>query len=186
MNFPLSRLHLWKIAIPILASLLLLPLAQADEWVRISSKDEKVSALFPEDIREKKQSQVERTIAGRVTTYFGEYHDDGIILAGSVADLPKLAQKRHKTVFETTKKGFLKEAKGTEISFKSTTVDGAPARELIYKGSAYRGKGDSYKGRALIFIVDGRLYIVNSVISKATPKNEAAGERMLSSVDVAK
>ena len=186
MKFSRSHLHLWKITTPLLVSLLLLPFAGAEGWVRVSSKNNTVSALFPEDIRKQKQSQVERTIAGRVTTYFGEYHGDGIILAGSVADLPKLAQKRHKAVFETTKKGFLKEAGGTEISFKSTTVDGVPARELIYKGSAYRGKGDSYTGRALIFIVDGRLYIANSVISKATPENKAAGEKVLGSVKVAK
>ena len=185
MNFSRSNLHLWKIITPLLVTLMLLPVAGADEWLRISSKDGKVSALFPEDIREQKQTQVERTIAGRVTTYFGEYHGDGILLAGSGADLPKLAQKRHKAVFETTKKGFLKEAKGTEISFKSTTVDGAPAQELIYKGDAYRAKGGAYTARALMFIVDGRLYIANAVISKATPENKAAAEKLLSSIEVA-
>ena len=154
--------------------------------MRVSSRDKKVSALFPEDIRRNKQTQVDRTIAGRVTTYFGEYHGEGIILAGSGAALPKLAQKRHKSVYETTKKAFLKEAKGTEISFKTTTVDGVPARELIYEGSAYRGKGDSYSGRARFFIVNDRIYIVNSVISKATPANKAAGEKLLDSVKIAK
>ena len=151
-----------------------LNVAHADDWVRVSSKDKKVSAMFPEDIRKSKQTQVTRTIAGRVTTYFGEHHGDGILLAGSGADLPRLARSRHKTVFETTKKGFLEEAKGTETGFKTTTVGGVPARELTFQGKAYRGKGGPYTGRALFFIVNDRIYIVNSVISKANATNKAA------------
>lgn len=186
MIIPRARFYRLGIAIQLFAAVLLLTIAQAEEWIRVSSGDKKVSALFPEDIRKNKQSQVERTIAGRVTTYFGEFHGEGIILAGSGASLPKLAQGRHKSVYATTKKGFLKEAEGTEISFKATTVDGVPARELIYKGGAYRGKGGSYNGRALVFIVNDRVYIVNSVIRKATPANEAAVAKLLDSVKVAK
>ena len=158
----------------------------AGEWKKVTSKDGKVSALFPEDIRKKKQSQTERTLAGRVTTYFGEHYGDGIMLAGSGADLPRLARGRDKAVYDTTKKSFLKEAQGQEVSFKNTTVDGVAARELIYKGKAYRGKGGPYQGRALIFIANGRLYIVNSVMTKSNAANKAAEKKMVESVKVSK
>lgn len=175
----------WQL-VALLVSALMLPLASADDWVTVTSKDNKVSVLFPEDIKKNQQTQVERTIAGRVTTYFGESHGDGIILAGSGADLPKLARGRDNSIYSTTKKGFLKEAKGTEVSFKETKVDGVAARELIYKGKAYRGKGGAYTGRAVMFIVNNRVYIVNSVITKSTPANSAATKKMFDSVKVAK
>ena len=150
-----------KLVLGILALSLLVPGVHADDWKRVTSKDKKVSALFPEDIRKNKQTQETRTIAGRVTTYFGEYHGDGVLLAGSGADIPKLAQGRDKSVYSTTKKGFLKEARGREVSFKTTKVDGVEGRELIYKGKAYRGKGGAYTGRALMFIVNAFNWCLN-------------------------
>ena len=183
---PRSRFHPSRTAIQLVAFFLFTSVVQAKDWVRVTSKDKKVSALFPVDIRKNQKTQVTRTLAGRVTTTFGEHHGDGILLAGSGADLPKLAQGRDKSVYDTTRKNFLKEAKGKQVSFKTTKVDGVAARELIYKGKAYRGKGGAYTGRALIFIVNKRVYIVNSVITKSNAANAAAQKKMFGSVKVAK
>ena len=158
----------------------------AEEWIRVGSKDGKISALFPNDIRKDLQTQTDRTIAGKVRSNFGEFHGDGIILAGSASDLPRLAiAAKAKMVFESSKKTFLEQAKGTQISFKETTVRGVAARELLYKGEGYQGKGDPYQGRAVFIIVNKRMYILNSVVSKATVENKAAEKKLFDSVRLA-
>jgi hypothetical protein len=163
----------------------LLSPGNAEEWERVASKDGKLSALFPADIQNNSQTQTDSTPAGKVTSYFGEYYGDGIMIAGSGADIPMLARVAgNKAIFDGSKKTFLEQAKGTETSFEETTVAGAPARELIYKGDAYQGKGDPYLGRALFIIVNKRMYVINSVISKPTPQNKAAEEKLLNSIEV--
>ncbi len=63
---------------------------------------------------------------------------------------------------------------------------GAPARELIYKGDGYRGEGDPYKGRALLIMFKKRMYIINSVITKATDENKAMEKKLMESVETKK
>jgi hypothetical protein len=168
-----------------LVTALLLSSVNAEDWNRVTSKDGKLSALFPVDIKENLQTQTDKTLAGKVTSYFGEYYGDGIVLAGSGADIPMLARAAGNTaIFNGSKETFLEQAKGTEISFKEMTVSGAPAGELIYKGAAYQGKGDPYEGRARFIIVNKRMYVINAVISKPTAENKAAGEKLLNSVEI--
>ena len=157
----------------------------AEEWKRVSSKDGKISALFPEDIRDNPQTQVDKTAAGKVTSYFGEYYGDGFMLAGSGADIPMLARAAGQDrVFDASKKTFLEQAKGTEISFQETTVGGAPARELVYKGDGYQGKGDPYEARALFIMVAKRMYVINAVITKSNAETEAAAKKLFDSLQV--
>jgi hypothetical protein len=176
--------------IPLLAFFVLLTAlvcspAKAEDWTRVASKDGKFSALFPVDLRDNPQVEVDSTPAGKVTSYFGEYYGDGIVLAGSGADIPFLARAVGKSiVFDGSKDTFLKQAQGTEISFKETTVGGAPAYELLYKGDGYQGKGDPYQGHAFFIMVNKRMYCVNAVISKATPENEAAKKKLFDSMEV--
>ena len=161
------------------------PLCKAAEWKRVTSADGKISALFPVDIRDNPQQQTDRTPAGKVTTFFGEFTGDGILLAGSTSQIPILARAAgEKAIFDGSKKTFLDAAQGTETSFKQTTVAGTPARLLTYKGKAYRGKGNPYQGKALFIIVNKRMYVVNSVLTKASDKNRAATEKLFGSIEI--
>ena len=168
-----------------LAAALLATPAQAEEWKRVSSKDGKISALFPEDIRDNPQTQVDKTAAGKVTSYFGEFYGDGYLLAGSGADIPMLARAAGQNrVFDASKGTFLEQAKGTETSFKEIKVGDAPARELIYKGDAYQGKGDPYEGRALFIMVAKRMYVINAVITDKNATTEAAAKKLFDSIEI--
>jgi hypothetical protein len=168
-------------------AILLPPAAMAEDWKRVSSKDGKISALFPVDIRKNVQTQTDRTLAGKVESKFGEFYGDGIMLAGSGSDLPKLAlAASDQRVFESSKKTFLAQAQGKESSFKAATVAGVPARVLLYKGDAYQGKGKPYKGRAVFLIVNKRMYVINSVISKANDATRASQKKLFDSIKVSK
>ena len=159
----------------------------ADDWKRIKSKDSKISALFPVDIRKNPQTQTDRTIAGKVESKFGEYYGDGIMLAASASDLPRLAlAAKDQKIFESSKKTFLSQAKGKESSFKPSTIAGVPARVLLYKGDAYQGRGEPYEGRAVFMIVNKRMYVINSVISKGTAANKASEKKLFDSIQVSK
>jgi hypothetical protein len=159
--------------------------AMAEDWKRIASKDGKISALFPVDIRKDAKTQTDRTLAGKVESKFGEFYGDGIMLAGSASDLPRLALAvSDQRVFESSKKTFLAQAKADELSFKASTVAGVAARVLLYKGDAYQGKGEPYQGRAVFMIVNKRMYILNSVISKANAANKASEEKLFGSIRV--
>jgi hypothetical protein len=184
----LSSSHLFSTSILLaLCSFLLALPCGAGEWKRVSSKDGKISALFPVDIGENPQSQVDKTPAGKVTSYFGEYYGNGILLAGSGADIPRLARVAgENAMFGGSKKVFLAQAKGTEISFKEAEVEGAPARVLLYKGKAYQGKGAPYEGKAIFIVVNKRMYVINSVISKASDANRAAEKKLFDSIQIKK
>ncbi|MFK5923991.1 MAG: hypothetical protein QM496_17585 [Verrucomicrobiota bacterium] len=160
---------------------------QAEEWKRINSKDGNISALFPKGIQDKAQTQIDKTPAGKVKSTFGEYYGNGILIAGSAADLPRLARAAgHKNIFNGSKKTFLDQAKGTELSFTKTTVDDVPAWSLTYKGAAYRGKGEPYQGQALFVIVDKRIYIFNAVTTKPSTENQALEKKLFTSIKVIK
>lgn len=163
------------------------PSLRAGEWERISSKDDNISALFPKGIRDKTQTQIDKTPAGKVKSIFGEHHGHGILIAGSGADLPRLARSAgNKMIFSGSKKTFLDQAKGTETSFTKTTVDGVPAWSLIYKGAAYRGKGQPYQGQALFVIVNKRIYIFNVVTTKPSAENRELKKKLFTSIKVNK
>ncbi len=171
----------------ILSTVLICPALQAGEWERINSKDGKISALFPKGIRDKAQTQIDKTPAGKVKSTFGEHYGNGILIAGSAADLPRLARTAgNKKVFSGSKKTFLNQAQGTEISFTKTTVDGVPAWALTYKGTAYRGKGQPYQGQALFVIVNKRIYIFNAVTTKPSSNNQALEKKLFTSIKVIK
>lgn len=171
----------------ILATALFCHSLQAGDWERIYSKDGKISALFPKGLREKAQTQIDKTPAGKIKSTFGEHHANGILIAGSAADLPRLARTAgNKKVFGGSKKTFLNQAKGTEISFTKTTVDGVPAWSLTYEGAAYRGKGQPYQGRALFVIVNKRIYIFNGVTTKPSLENQALEKKLFTSIEITK
>jgi hypothetical protein len=154
--------------------------ANAEDWVRVSSRDEKVSVLFPTDIQKTLKTQVDKTAAGKVESRFGDYMGDGIIFTASGSELPFLARAAgERIIFNNSKKTFLKQAEGTEVSFTETAIGGAPARALIYTGP-------NYKGRALFTIVNKRLYVINSQISKPSAANSAAEKKLFDSVEAQK
>ena len=187
MNAVIDRYRIAFATILVAGATLPTPSVMADDWKRVTSKDGKVSALFPIDIRKNLQSQTDRTLAGKVESKFGEFYGDGIMLAGSASDLPRLAlAAKDQRVFESSKKTFLAQAKGKEMSFKASTVAGIPARVLLYKGDAYQGKGKPYQGRAVFMMVNKRMYVLNSVISKANVANKASEKKLFESVRVSK
>lgn len=176
---------LYSACVACLSAALLATSAPAEEWKRVSSKDSKISALFPEDIRDNPQTQVDKTAAGKVTSYFGEFYGDGYLLAGSAADIPMLARAAGANrVFTASKDTFLEQAQGTETSFKEIKVGGAPARELIYKGEAYQGKGAPFEGRALFIMVAKRMYVINAVITDKNATTEGAAKKLFDSIEI--
>jgi hypothetical protein len=154
--------------------------ANAEDWVRVSSQDGKVSVLFPTDIQKNLKTQVDSTAAGKVESRFGDHMGDGIIFTASGSELPFLARAAGSNIiFNNAKKNFLKQAEGTEVSFTETSVGGAPARTLVYTGP-------NYKGHALFTIVNKRLYVINSQISKPSAANSAAEKKLFDSVQAQK
>ncbi|MCF6313506.1 MAG: hypothetical protein L3J39_13760 [Verrucomicrobiales bacterium] len=166
-----------------LCGLALLSPIHAEEWIRIHSESGDISALFPSDIKANPQTQTDKTLAGKVTSVFGEHRGDGILLAASAAHLPRVARASgEKAVLKASKKTFLTQAKGKEISFERIKVSGKNAMELRYKGDAYQGKGQPYQGRAVFLLLNNRVYIINSVISKANTENKAMEKKVFKSI----
>ena len=120
---------IFSVSLACLAIAFLIAPLQAEEWKRVSSKDGKISALFPEDIRDNPQTQVDKTAAGKVTSYFGEHYGDGFLLAGSGADIPMLARAAGQNrVFDAS--GSFKRASGPVASgLVPTSTQSAKPRE---------------------------------------------------------
>lgn len=164
-----------------------LPLALAQEWYRVESSDGRASVLFPnqaEDVRE----MVDKTPGGKVTTRVAEHQGEGIMLTISETKLPTMAMSfaGPKLIFSNAKGKVLGKAFGREISSESIEVDGADASMVLrYESVDFDDPNHpGYAGMAIFTIVEEYIYVINSMLSKATPGNEAMQEKLLGSLRI--
>jgi hypothetical protein len=155
--------------------------AQGVEWVRIKSADGKISAEFPSEVQNL-QTMTETTAAGKVETTFGVYDGDGVLLSGSGSGIPGLAKMLvgEGGLFNSSKKRLLAAGNGEEVSWKETKIGEFPARILEYKNKAGT---EVYTGKAAFILIGKRMYVLNAVMTKETPENQAMVDRLANSIE---
>lgn len=161
--------------------------ASAEEWYRVESADARASVLFPNPADELTEL-VDKTPAGAVVTRVAKHQGDGILMSISGSTLPKLAVRfaGPNIIFSNAKGGVLKEAFGKEVSSRRIEVENADAAlELRYEAVDFEDEAHpGYTGLA-VFVMDGtHLYVVNSMLSKNTPDNQAMQAKLLGSIRI--
>jgi len=185
----LPSLHLPALRLLAVAALLgFAPAAVlAEDWYRIESGDGKASVLFPnraEEVRE----LVDKTPGGKVVTRVAEHQDESVMLTISETKLPRLAMSfaGPKLIFSYAKGIVLNKAFGKEISSEPQEIGGADAAIVMrYEAVDFEDENHpGYAGLAVFLIVDTHIYVVNSMLSKATPDARAVQEKLLGSIQV--
>ena len=161
--------------------------AEAEDWHLVESADGRASVLFPNPADEITEL-VDKTPAGSVVTRVAQHQGDGILLSISASELPRLAVRfaGPKVLFSNAKGGILNEAFGREISSRRIEIGNADAAmELRYEAVDFDDEQHpGYTGLA-VFVLDGtRLYVVNSMLSKETPDNQAMQAKLLGSIRI--
>lgn len=163
------------------------PALAADDWHSVRSSNGKASVLFPvvpSNVKELKT----HTPGGTIVTRVAEYQDKGIILTISDTKLPRLVEAfgGPQFVLDNSKKNVLSNAFGREISSQALHIKGAKAALVMHYDAAHlwNEKHPGFAGLAMIAFVGSDVYVVNSMISKDTPGNEAMQEKMLKSFRV--
>ncbi len=161
-----------------------LPAQAAEEWYRVQSRDGRASVLFPfipEDVTELRT----RTPGGSVVTRVAEHQGDGILLSISASQLPRLAVRfaGPEFILDNSKGGVLSSAIGRELSSEPLELEGARAALVMrYEAAHFEDeRHPGFAGLALFAFVDSYVYVINSMISKSTPDNEAMQEKLLRS-----
>jgi hypothetical protein len=85
-------------------------------------------------------------------------------------------------VFNTTKKKMMAKGDGVEVSYKEVEFGGQPARILDYKSGPQATT--AYTAKAILLLVDKRMYTVTSAITKDSPENQALEEKMADTIQV--
>lgn len=168
--------------------------ANAEEWHRITSVDGRASVMFPVPVDEDKvQTTVDLTPAGRATTRMLEYQDEGMLFTISGTELPGLAIRLagKSMILERTKEGLLSKAYSKETSYDHYDgLKGSKAMLLKYHSANFNKKGHpGFNGLAVLFVLDGKLYMVNSMLEHGTDaatqdKNLVAQEKLLKSIEI--
>ncbi len=158
--------------------------AAAEDWQRVRSQDGRASVLFPvipQDVQEIKT----RTPGGAVVTQVAEYQSEGLLLSISASKLPRLAVTfaGPEFILKNSKGGVLSSAIGREVSTKPLELEGAKAALVMrYEAAHFEDASHpGFSGLALFAFVDSYVYVINSMISKNTPDNEAMQEKLLRS-----
>ena len=173
---------------PVIAfCVLLLPSpGSAADWFQVSSNDKKVSVMFPHKA-ETFEVVTSDSPAGSVKTEVVKHQEDGILLTISDSKLPGLAVAfaGDDTILKNGAAGVINKALGKEISSEKTTISGASALVLKYAAADFQKAGHpGYSGLAVLFVVKGHLYVINSVITKENPQTKATQQRLLDSIKV--
>ena len=162
-------------------------IASAEDWYRVNSGDGKASVLFPnraEEVRE----LVDKTPGGKVVTRVSEHQSEGILMSISETKLPPLAMSfaGPKLIFSNAKGIVLSKVFGRETSSERSEITGADAAMVMhYESVDFDDENHpGYAGLAIFLIVDRHIYVVNSMLSKDTPNNQAAQEKLLGSIQI--
>ncbi len=160
----------------------------AEDWHRVQSNDKKVSVLFPNKA-ETFKTLTDKTPAGSVKTEVSTYEGDGVLFTISDSKIPGLALTfaGSGTILKNAAASVVSKAFAKLDSSTNQKIDGAPGVVVRYEASDFKKKDHpGYHGIAIIFIVDGRLYTINSILSKESADNKAAQEKLLKSIQVGK
>lgn len=105
------------------------------------------------------------------TVYTARVGDDAFGL--NHTDLPRVALffAPLERIFQSARKGFLEDSNATEVSFDETDFEGHDARELVYDIPAADDR-PPLRGRARMFFVKNRLYIVWAEVTSAITPDE--------------
>ncbi|NNE45788.1 MAG: hypothetical protein HKN37_03925 [Rhodothermales bacterium] len=152
------------------------------------SIDKKASVLFP-DKPDKTETVSRKSPAGTIRTNIQRYEREGALLTINGTTLPRAALRfaGEKKILGNAAEGVLGKYYGKKVSEKRTTIDGAPAVVLDYRVPDYDDKDHpGYRGTAIALLVDDRLYVVNSILTKENPKAKAMQQKLLGSIRVHK
>ncbi len=186
---------LYRTALQILAtSMAFAGASMAEGWHRIASADGKASVLFPVPLDPSKVRTMEdRTPAGKTTTRVLTYQDDGKLFTISSTQLPGLAVRLagEEKVLKKSKEKLLAKAYSEEVSYEQYTgTDVAKVMVLKYDSANYEKEGHpGFTGVAAMFVVDKKLYVINSMLTKGQDEekkaaNLAAQKKLLRSVKI--
>ena len=163
--------------------------ATADEkWVRVFSKDKKVSVLFPTQ-PQKFETVKRKSPAGTIETRRARYETDKVLFVINGTTLPGVALAFASTdkILGNAVEGVLATYLGTKVSEKRIRIDGEPAVVLEYRIPDYEDEDHpGYQGIAIALLVDGALYVVNGILTKEDPKAKAKQRKLLGSIQVDK
>lgn len=158
----------------------------AADWFQVYSNDKKVSVMFPHKA-ETFETLTSDSLAGSVKSEVVRHQEDGILLTISDSKLPGLALAfaGNDTILKNGAAGVINKALGKEISSEKTTISGTQALVLKYAAADFDEAGHpGYSGLAILVVVDGHLYIINSVLTKENPQTKATQQRLLESVKI--
>lgn len=88
-----------------------------------------------------------------------------------------------KTVFNSTRDGFLEDSNATVVSFAESDLVGRPGRELIYDIPA-QGDQPALRGRAIMCFEGNRLYVFYTEVTKS--RAQADIDRFFETIRIAK
>jgi hypothetical protein len=173
----------------LIAMSLLAPQASAEEkWVRVMSEDQKASVLFPAK-PDKIETVSRKSPAGTISTHLTQYEREGVLLVINGTQLPRVALvfASSDKILSNAVEGLLAKYYGKKVSERRTNIDGEPAVVLRYLVPDYEDKDHpGYRGIGIAFIVDDRLYVVNSILTKEDPKARAKQQKLLGSIQIHK
>jgi hypothetical protein len=165
------------------------PQAFAQEgWVRVESHDKKASVLFPSH-PDKVETLSRKSPAGTINTRIARYEREGALLTITGTQLPSVALRFASTdkILRSAVEGVLDRYLGKKVSQKEIKIDGEPAVMLQYSVPDYDDPNHpGYKGTAIAFLVDGTLYVVNSILTRENPQARAEQEKLLGSIRIHK
>ncbi len=105
------------------------------------------------------------------TVYTARVGDDAFGL--NHTDLPRVAMwvTSNAQIFDSARDGFIEDSNATEVSYDQSEAFGRPARELVYDIPAQAGR-PALRGRARMFFVKNRLYIIWAEVTPAISGEE--------------
>ncbi len=156
------------------------------EWVRVESADKKASVLFPSH-PDTIETATRKSPAGTINTRLARYERVGALLTINETKLPRVALRFASTdkILRRAVDGVLETYFGKKTSQTKIKIDGKPAVLLHYRVPDYDDDDHpGYRGTAIAFIVDGTLYVVNSILTRDNPRARVEQERLLGSIEV--
>jgi hypothetical protein len=107
----------------------------------------------------KLSTKVDHVPVGEIVENLYTYESKKITLTAEYSDLPEIAVAfgGKKTIYDKSKKGFLKDVGGEELVFEDITVGGHKGKELAYKTATRSGK-------VRFILMSKRLYVLQASV----------------------
>ncbi len=150
-----------------------------DSWKPFISKDGGFSVLMPAIPTFKKVSH--KSFVGTVEENSFQTKLNLESFTIEYSDIPKTAffLSGPDTIFDEAKEGLLNDLHAIPLQFESTTFQGNPAKLRIFKGSSQANPSTEIIGKAKLFLINQRLYILVATAPRST--NSVNLDRFLNS-----